>query len=173
MIETSVPTAFRRQIYTLLIVVTVAVVSGRICNVGRYYEPWMARAEPGQIDFAADDPRSGWPTKRPEPMPSLGANDRSRWATVRALVDNGTYELGYREFDASGNVVRGANGKPADKGFIFGEEGGSWGTIDKVMDPNTGKFYSSKPPLLPTMVAGEYWFLKHTFGWSIVADRWL
>ncbi len=30
-------------------------------------------------------------------MPTFGSNDRSRWATVRALVDNGTYEIGYRD----------------------------------------------------------------------------
>src|SRR5262249_11104461 len=31
------------------------------------------------------------------------------------------------------------------------------------------QFYSSKPPLLPTLLAGEYWLLKHGLGYSITA----
>jgi hypothetical protein len=41
------------------------------------------------------------------------------------------------------------------------------------MNPETKEFYSSKPPLMATLVAGEYWLLKRTFGWDIVRDRWL
>jgi hypothetical protein len=183
---------FRRQIYHLLIVVTIAVVCGRICGAGRVYEPWISRAEPGQSDFIEDDPRGKWPTKRPEPMPSMGANDRSRWATVRALVDEGAYSIGQREsfpvgaasivggLGAAGGVgptlplaLAGVPKNYRDTGFAVAEESASWGTIDKVLDPKTGKFYSSKPPLLPTLVAGEYWLLKNTFGWSITRDRWL
>ena len=41
------------------------------------------------------------------------------------------------------------------------------------MNPETKEFYSSKPPLLATMLAGEYWLLKRAFGWDIVRDRWL
>src|SRR5262249_23455417 len=47
-----------------------------------------------------------------------------------------------------------------------------WKTIDRVMNPETNTFYSSKPPLLPTMVAGEYWLLKESLGWSITENRW-
>src|SRR5262249_37291243 len=47
-----------------------------------------------------------------------------------------------------------------------------WRTIDKVRNPETHDFYSSKPPLLTTLVAGEYWLLKKAFGWSIVDQRW-
>src|ERR671936_92244 len=54
-------------------------------------------------------------------------------------------------------------------GGIIAEDG--WKTIDKVLRPDTQEFYSSKPPLLATLVAGEYWLLKQAFGWSIVADR--
>jgi hypothetical protein len=85
-----------------------------------------------------------------------GGNDRSRWATVRALVDNGTYVIGQRD----------ENG--IDTG-IMTEQG--WNTNDKVMDPESKLFYSSKPPLLPTMLAGEYWVIKKLTGWSITADR--
>src|SRR5207253_9192796 len=38
--------------------------------------------------------------------------------------------------------------------------------------PDTQDFYSSKPPFLATVVAGEYWLLKRVFGWSITDERW-
>jgi hypothetical protein len=90
-----------------------------------------------------------------------GDNDRSRWDTVRALVDDGTYAIGHRETDP-------ATGKYVDRGIIA-EDG--WKTIDKVLRPDTQEFYSSKPPLLPTLVAGEYWLLKQAFGWSITQQN--
>src|SRR5919201_945020 len=55
-------------------------------------------------------------------------------------------------------------------GGIIAEDG--WKTIDKVLRPDTQEFYSSKPPFLATLVAGEYWLLKQAFGWSIVEQRW-
>jgi hypothetical protein len=39
------------------------------------------------------------------------------------------------------------------------------------MNPNTGRFYSSKPTLLPTVLAGEYWVLRHGLNWQITRDR--
>jgi hypothetical protein len=96
-------------------------------------------------------------------MPTFADNDRSRWATVRSLVDEGTYAIGRRLSE------KGPNGRPIDQGIIA-EEG--WNTIDKVLRPDTQQFYSSKPPLLATIAAGEYWLLKHIFGWSIVGDCW-
>src|SRR5207245_11647290 len=108
-------------------------------------------------------PRQGlWPRTRPEPVATEGDNDRSRWDTVRALVDNGTYAIGHREIDPG-------TGKYVDRGIIA-EDG--WKTIDKVLRPDTQEFYSSKPPLLATVVAGEYWLLKRVFGWSITDERW-
>jgi hypothetical protein len=88
---------------------------------------------------------------------SIADNDRSRWDTIRALVDDGTYVIGHRVEKASGGYV--------DEGIAREE---NWQTIDKVMNPETKNFYSSKPPLLPTMLAGEYWVLKKLLGWSIV-----
>ena len=64
-----------------------------------------------------------------------------------------------------GHEVRTKN----DHGIVT-EDG--WQGIDKVLHPGELKFYSSKPPLLPTLVAGEYWLLKKLFGWSIVQERW-
>jgi hypothetical protein len=147
----------RRLVYTLLITLLVGSVGGRILSVARVYEPYLSRDE-------ADpkDQRGRWPATRPEPMPTHGDNDRSRWDTVRALVDNGTYAIGHRDRDP-------ATGTFKDSGVVS-EDG--WRTIDKVLRPDTQDFYSSKPPLLPTIVAGEYWLLKKTFGWSIAEHRW-
>jgi hypothetical protein len=36
-----------------------------------------------------------------------------------------------------------------------------------VLKPEKHEYYSSKPPLLTVLMAGEYWLLKHTLGWSI------
>src|SRR5438132_634490 len=174
----------RRTIYALLITIATGAVAGRIIAVTRVYEPYLYRNE--------DDPndqRPLWPRTRPAPMPTHGDNDRSRWDTVRALVDNGTYVIGHRDIDpAVGASTMGLLGTPlgqgpflatsalipgrtnyVDRGIIT-EDG--WKTIDKVLRPDTHDFYSSKPPLLPTVVAGEYWLLKHSFGWSITEHLW-
>jgi hypothetical protein len=91
---------------------------------------------------------------------AFSVNDVSRWATVRALVDTGSYSIGRR--------YEPANRPHADRG-ILSEPG--WETIDLVMHPNTRRFYSSKPPLLPTVLAGEYWMLREVLGWTMESDR--
>jgi hypothetical protein len=147
-----------RTIAYLLITVAVAMVCGHILNTTRVSVPFLARP-PG--DTNPDDHRNPWPATRPEPVPSFGDNDRSRWDTVRALVDNGEYRIGHRDVDPD-------TGAYQDSG-ICTEDG--WRTIDKVLRPDTHDFYSSKPPLLPTLASGEYWLLKHVFGWSIFNDQ--
>lgn len=76
--------------------------------------------------------------RAPLVRPFLSANDRSRWCTIRALVDEGTYAID--------NVIQ----QPG------------WDTIDMVK--HDGKLYSSKPPLLPTILAGEYWLIQRLTG---------
>jgi hypothetical protein len=73
--------------------------------------------------------------------PLLSANDRSRWCTVWSLVHRGTFQID--EIDATPG----------------------WGTIDKVR--HQGHFYSSKPPLLPIIVAGVYRFERAVTGWNL------
>jgi hypothetical protein len=146
----------RRTVYALLITVAVGAVASRILAVTRIHEPYLYRNEADP-----NDTRGLWPRTRPEPVATHGDNDRSRWDTVRALVDNGTYVIGHRDIDP-------ATGKPVDRGIIT-EDG--WRTIDKVLNPGTQDFYSSKPPLLATLVAGEYWLLKRAFGWSITQQH--
>ncbi|HZU34830.1 MAG TPA: hypothetical protein VFA18_02915 [Gemmataceae bacterium] len=150
----------RRFVYGILIALAVGAVAGKILAVQRLYEPALFRPDPNDTS----DQRSAWPKYRPEPEPSLGDNDRSRWATARALVDNGTYAIGYRDNESEHNYH--------DSGIIA-EDG--WKTIDKVLLNRDGQrtFYSSKPPFLATLVAGEYWVLKHGFGLSIIRDRWV
>jgi hypothetical protein len=74
--------------------------------------------------------------------PLQSANDRSRWSTVWSLVERGTYQID--EIDAAPG----------------------WGTIDKVR--HEGHFYSTKPPLQSTLVAGVYWCVKRLTGWNLI-----
>src|SRR5438093_3725377 len=150
--------AIRRTAYTLMTIATVAAITGRVLSVERVFEPSMYRA-PG--DTRPTAPPRDWPKTRPLPMPTFSSNDRSRWATVRALVDEGTYAVGRRVYDA--------DGKYRDEGIVS-EDG--WQTVDKVMNPETKLFYSSKPPLLPTLLAGEYWLIKKLTGWTIAEQPW-
>lgn len=75
--------------------------------------------------------------------PFLSANDRSRWCTVRSLVELGTYEID----DIQSQV--------------------GWDTIDMVKHigrDGQPHLYSSKPPLLATIMAGPYWVIYKTTG---------
>src|SRR5262245_31765231 len=145
------PTAqFRRQMYRLLTVVAVAMVCARILSAERVYEPGIHRAEPPE----PNGPTRIWPSTRPLPSPTVSSNDRSRWAMVRALVDQGTFAIGQREMLSDAEPM-----KPnyRDIGIVF-EDG--WESIDKVLHAQTHLYYSSKPPLLPIIAAGEYWVLQ-------------
>ncbi len=87
----------------------------------------------------------------------LSANDRSRWCTVAALVEHGTYTID-QQIEISHPIHR--NRRP-------------WGTIDKVRHTGAnGKlhYYSSKPPLFPTMVAGVYKLMHLSTGLTMTAQ---
>ena len=80
--------------------------------------------------------------------PFLSANDRSRWVTARALVEHGTYAID--------DVV-------AERG---------WDTIDMVKHrgrDGQDHLYSSKPPLLATLMAGQVWLIHRITG-ATLAD---
>ncbi len=158
--------ALRQQIYWLLIAVAAAGATGRILSTQRLYEPSLA-VPPGE---KPDGRYQVWPDKAPRSMPTFGSNDRSRWDTVRALVDDGTFVIGRR--DPSRATPENPYG---DYGVAF-EDG--WTTVDKVLNPQekvdpaggsslVREYYSSKPPLLAVLMAGEYWVIKHALGWSI------
>src|ERR1700684_2912406 len=86
------PAENRRLVYGLLIVLAVGLAGGRILSAERVYEPSVHAP-----DGAKGVPRPAWPRSRPEPWPTFSSNDRSRWAAVRALVDEGTYVVGRRD----------------------------------------------------------------------------
>jgi hypothetical protein len=170
MSQTIATIPLRRQLYVLLIVIAVAGVCSRIAAVTQTFEPYLYHDQP----TGKDDPETGlrsWPSQRPRPVPTFGSNDRSRWATIRALVDDGTYAIGYRiDPDPTGPNLK--PGEKADDHGIITEDG--WKSVDKVLsptpdpnEPNKYYFYSSKPPLLPSLLAGEYWLLKNAFGLEI------
>ena len=76
--------------------------------------------------------------------PFLSANDRSRWCAVRALVDEDMRVEGF----------------PYAIDKVIDEP--TWNTIDKVK--HDGHYYSSKPPLFPTLMAGPYWVIHRLTG---------
>ncbi|MGI8979768.1 MAG: hypothetical protein ACR2FY_11140 [Pirellulaceae bacterium] len=121
--ETAPSASLRWAVYALLIAIAAGSMTGRVLRV------------------------TNGSNKNPSPF--LSANDRSRWCTIRALVDHGTYAIDDIIFDAEGNRVP------------------NWHTIDLVRHRSAdGKehYYSSKPTLLPTLLAGEYWLIKNLTG---------
>jgi hypothetical protein len=78
--------------------------------------------------------------------PFLSGNDRSRWLAIRALVEQGTFAI-------DGVLNRNV-----------------WNTIDMVKHRGRDgemHLYSSKPPLLIVILAGEYWAINRTTGWTL------
>ena len=71
----------RQSIYWVLIAISAAMMLARVARLD------------------TDDPRS--------PTPFLSANDRSRWAMIRALGDDGTYVIDHIIFDKAGKRVPG------------------------------------------------------------------
>ena len=91
--------------------------------------------------------------------PMLSANDRSRWCTIRTLVEDGSYVI---------DRLVAVKHKKTGRRF--------WKSIDMVRHRGTdGKehYYSSKPTLLPTMLAGEYWLINRTTGATLGSQPFL
>jgi hypothetical protein len=176
--SSDVPLPLRRLIYRLLIVVATAMAIGRVLSAELVYEPSLSRSWPEDPGH----PRRAWPATAPRAMPTFSSNDRSRWAAVRALVDEGTWVIGRRDKQAvlaSAPAALAARDPlqlavlldagydrriASDRGIIF-EDG--WQSVDKMLNPETLEYYSTKPPLLTFLVAGEYALLKKLFGWSL------
>ena len=141
------PTArLRWGVYLLLIALGAGSVLGRILSVNSVdnirLEAHLER------EFRAGKRGDDWQKQRP----FLSANDRSRWCTVRSLVEHGTYAID--------DVVSQPN----------------WDTIDMVKHDELGReapvageghLYSSKPPLFSTLLAGEYWLIYKATGWTL------
>lgn len=165
----------RKSAYLLLTAAAVAVAAAKVVGAEGVVEPsrYTAPTADGYAAVPPDPPRA-WPATRPEPTPMHGSNDKSRWATVRALVEHGTFAIGTRSYpDGSNPKAYRDAGLKADPGYA---------STDIVLRPldeaDRGKavakeFYSSKPPLFAVLLAGEYWVLHKVFGWSMDRDRWL
>ncbi len=157
----------RRSVYLLLTAVAVAIAAAKVVGAENVLEPsrYTPSTKDGYSAVPPDPPRL-WPSARPEPMPMFSSNDKSRWATIRALVDDGTYVIGKRVYPNPADPK-----EFKDVGII--EKGKGYETLDIVLNPDTKEFFSSKPPLMTTVLAGEYWLLKRALGWQIDHDRWL
>jgi hypothetical protein len=125
----------RWGVYWILIALAAGNMTGRILAVNSVdriaLEKYLQRSG-----------RKQWRQQRP----FLSANDRSRWDTVRALVEQRTYAID--EIIAEPN----------------------WDTIDMVKHADSDgieRLYSSKPPLLATLLAGPYWVIHRVTGWTL------
>ncbi len=178
----------RRTVYRILIALAIGIALAKVFSAENVVEPSRFKAPTeGAYGSKHPDPSvRAWPAVRPSPTPMFGSNDRSRFATIRSLVERQTYVIGKRidnpAFEpgsALGSVAgftvhrtKAAKDTPPtklDTGLIF-ENG--YQSLDKVMNPETGEFYSSKPPLMPTVLAGEYWVLRNVFGQRMDDERW-
>lgn len=120
------PVALRRGVYLILLAIAIGGMTGRILAVNSV----------DKLEVDKTRQREGKPSIQ---RPFLSGNDRSRWATIRSLVELATYRID--------EIVSQPN----------------WDTIDMVKLPD-GHLYSSKPPLLPTLLAGEYWVIHKLTG---------
>ena len=145
--------ALRNSLYRMMLLASVALMAGRIANAELLLEPSLFKANPTRV----------WPKERPEPYPTFSSNDRSRWATVRSLVEEGTFVIGKRvpdEKDPKGY---------RDEGILFTD---GFKSVDVVLHPDRQEFFSTKPPLLTLLTAGEYWLMHKFLHWNIAEQRW-
>jgi len=139
--EADANASLRRSLYAILIVVGAAGLLGRIMSVDA--------VDSDRLEVALyRQGRPDWQKK----SPFLSANDRSRWLTIRSLVEHGTYKIDDVIFEPT------------------------WFSIDVVKHDDEGRaapkageghFYSSKPPLLSTLLAGEYWLIYKLTGYTL------
>jgi len=155
----------RRSVYVVLIVVATGAMLGRILAVDSVDLEGIERVRIDRIPSVLDEKRERLEAQgaRPERIeqelrrteaelrernrlrrPFLSANDRSRWCAVRALVEPGMR----------------VPGAPYSIDRVTAEPG--WDTIDMVK--HDGHLYSSKPPLLPTLVAIPCWLIHRATG---------
>lgn len=145
----------RRSTYAILATVALGAVLGRIGAVAsvdrlaleaRLVSDAVAKATAAGEEVDAAAIRRRIETEKRLMRPFLSANDRSRWLTIRSLVERGTFAI--------------------DELVV--EPG--WDTIDAVAHPDaTGRvrLYSSKPPLLSVLCAAPYWVVHRVTGWTL------
>jgi hypothetical protein len=164
----------RQSMYWLLICLSVGVMLGRVMAVDAVDRTAMAKDRlnriAGELDrrkvqlrqqgldgeaLEKELARIGTQLRREAQLrrPFLSANDRSRWCTVRALVEPDMRVEGAPY--AIDKVIQDPN----------------WDTIDMVK--HDGHLYSSKPPLMATLMAGIYWIIYHMIGMSLATHPFI
>ena len=139
----------RRSAYLLLTAVAVAIAAAKVVGAENVLEPSRYSPPPtGGYSTNPPDPPRDWPDSRPDPMPTFSSNDKSRWATIRALVDDKTHVIGKRVYPHPTDPS-----KPYKDVGIVAEP--AYRSLDIVRNPETKEFYSSKPPLMATVLAGN------------------
>lgn len=161
-------TQLRRSVYAILIMVSAGVMIGRILAVDSVDKIGVEKDRLAKIsaDLATKKKsleadgilgdklqtelsryETEWRKNAAMRRPFLSANDRSRWCTVRALVEPDMQVPGVPY--AIDRVIQERN----------------WDTIDMVK--HDGHLYSSKPPLMPTIMAAVYWPIYHATGMTL------
>ena len=181
--NTNTNTVQVRQVLWLLIVISASLMLGRIIAVDDLFNASVARLKFAQINSRLeqrklDEQKQGRSeaqikkilaeTKKKLQIevaqyrrPFLSANDRSRWCTIRALV-----EPDMRVKDADGKTVWFAID------IVQNQPG--WDTIDMIKhtippsdDNELGYLYSSKPTLLPVLMTVPYYLIYNASGGRI------
>ncbi|MCE9546536.1 MAG: hypothetical protein K8T25_13600 [Planctomycetia bacterium] len=158
----------RQGVYLLLAAIAIGQATGRILAVNsidrlaydagkiqapleKYRREQESKGVTGeQLTAAVRARRNELQDQLSSQRPFLSSNDRSRWLTIRALVEDHTFAIDQIVSDPKQARV--------------------WDTIDMVKhrdkngDPH---LYSSKPPLLSVLLAGPYWVIYHTTGLSL------
>ena len=155
----------RTSIYSLMLVVATGMMVARVANVELLFEPSVHTPKPDPDKPGEFLPARKWPEKVPTPWPTYSSNDRARWATVKALVEEGTFAIGRRV--AEPDPVKKTPYR--DEGIAFTD---GFGSVDKVLHPERQEYFSTKPPLLTVIVAGEYWVLRKFFQKDMVEHKW-
>jgi hypothetical protein len=150
--------SLRRSLYMLMLVGTVGTMTARVANVELLYEPSVHTPREKTDKPGESYPARKWPDKVPAAWPTFGSNDRARWATVKALVEEGTFVIGRRVEDPKESKGY------RDEGIGFTD---GFKSVDIVLHPDRKEFYATKPPLFTVLVAGEYWLLHKVLKWDL------
>jgi hypothetical protein len=156
---------FRRSVYLLLIFIGTGAMLGRILAVDSIDKAELEKTRLRTIDADRERTRrtlaakglagealqrelarlaARWQEQARLRRPFLSANDRSRWCTVRALVEDDMR----------------VQGVPYAIDKVIQEQ--NWDTIDMVK--HDGHLFSSKPPLGATLIAAAYWLIYRLTG---------
>lgn len=170
------PTRLRRSIYWIFVAAAAGIMIGRILAVDSIDVRGLEKVRAAEGEKDLKEKRQAWEkeglpaeeieaktAERKEALmkraslrrPFLSSNDRSRWCTVRALVEDDMRVEGF----------------PYAIDKVVQEQG--WDTIDMVkhdgygrggLSATEGHLYSSKPPLYPTLLAAQYWVIHKLTG---------